>query len=165
MSDQTKGCLGVAACVASLDVLQAIVRTSPVSAVAVFALVVGAAIVYGALALLIAALLDTVGLRFTSGRNAGVWYGASALVLVAGLGFALQSGRSDATTIASVSATAPGETAARPNILLITMDTTRRDGALAADVLVSVTKAERSRVLASAGNGWRASSSGGGTMD
>jgi arylsulfatase A-like enzyme len=73
------------------------------------------------------ALLDTVGLRFTSGRNAGVWYGASALVLTASLGFALQSARSDATTIASVSATAPGETAARPNILLITMDTTRRD--------------------------------------
>jgi hypothetical protein len=49
-------------------------------------------------------------------------------------------------------------------VLDVGVDTTSRDGALAADVLISVTKAERSRALSRSGNGWRASASGGGSM-
>jgi peptidoglycan hydrolase-like protein with peptidoglycan-binding domain len=46
-------------------------------------------------------------------------------------------------------------------LLDVGVDTTSRDGAFAADVLVSVTKAERRRALMHAGNGWRANVSGG----
>jgi hypothetical protein len=41
-------------------------------------------------------------------------------------------------------------------VLDVGVDTTSREGALAASVLVSVTKTERRRALASSGNGWRA---------
>jgi peptidoglycan hydrolase-like protein with peptidoglycan-binding domain len=46
-------------------------------------------------------------------------------------------------------------------VLDVGVDTTSRDGAFAADVLVSVTKAERRRALVHAGNGRRANVSGG----
>jgi peptidoglycan hydrolase-like protein with peptidoglycan-binding domain len=46
-------------------------------------------------------------------------------------------------------------------VLDVGVDTTSREGARAADVLVSVTKAERVRALARVGNGWRANAPGG----
>jgi hypothetical protein len=49
-------------------------------------------------------------------------------------------------------------------VLDVGVDTTSREGALAAEVLVSVTKAERTRTLPRTGNGWRANALGGGPM-
>jgi peptidoglycan hydrolase-like protein with peptidoglycan-binding domain len=49
-------------------------------------------------------------------------------------------------------------------VLDVGVDTTSPNGALAADMLVSVTKAERKRALARAGNGWRTNVSGGARM-
>jgi Putative peptidoglycan binding domain/Resolvase, N terminal domain len=46
-------------------------------------------------------------------------------------------------------------------VLDVGVDTTSREGELAANVLVSVTKAERRRALSRTGNGWRASAPGG----
>jgi hypothetical protein len=47
-------------------------------------------------------------------------------------------------------------------VLDVGVDTTSREGAIAADMLVSVTKAERRRTLARTDNGWRANAPGGG---
>jgi hypothetical protein len=46
-------------------------------------------------------------------------------------------------------------------VLDVGVDTTSREGALAADVLVSVTKAERKRTLSRTGDAWRANAPGG----
>jgi arylsulfatase A-like enzyme len=117
--------LGVGALLASFDAAQVIVRAAPLAALQIAALIAYALLIYGFATTVAGALLGGLGLRIGT-RYAPVLYVVGFLVISAACGFSMQSALPDRNS--HIVANAADENASpRPNILLITMDTLRRD--------------------------------------